>query len=314
MIDWEHYHSFLELMREGSFAGASRKIGVSHPTLRRRIDELEQKLGLVLFTRSLDGLAPTSAARKIRRQAEAMEDAAQVFLRTAAAEGGIAAGSVRLSCGEISALEILPTFITDLRSRHPGLSLDLQIDLGMARILRGRADIAFSVFRPTLKALSCRKVGTLKLGLFAHRRYIGVAGVPHTIADLRGHSLVGPETDPNDLDIINCHGLDLKFSDFAIRSNSHAAQLAAVKAGAGIGLIMAPVAARDPALIRVLPDIFDHMIEPWIITHEDLRHEPRIRIVFDALVEHIARFTSAPLIRKWEPLNAPSFPTAATTR
>ena len=60
---WELYRSFLAVLGEGSLSGAARRLGLSQPTVGRHVEALEQALGgLVLFTRSQNGLAPTDAA------------------------------------------------------------------------------------------------------------------------------------------------------------------------------------------------------------------------------------------------------------
>jgi DNA-binding transcriptional LysR family regulator len=295
MTDWENFHSFLELYREGSFAKAARKTGLTHPTIRRRIDDLERRLGVVLFTRESDGFSPTPAARQLRLHAEAMESAVQSFLEIAAEEAERATGVVKVACGEITAQEILPYLIADLRSRYPGLSLEIVVDTSTAGLLRGAADIAVHLSRPTHKALYARRVGVIHVGLYAHRRYVAAAGTPSSLADLRNFSLVGAETDGLLINILKSRGASLTLADFSFRANSYGAQLAAIRAGVGIGAVQAPMGAYDPALTRVLADEIDHQLEPWIITHGDLRHETRIRIVYDALVGHMADYSAGRL-------------------
>jgi len=69
---------------------------------------------------------------------------------------------------------------------------------------------------------------------------------------------------------------------FAFRTDSNLAQLAAIRAGFGIGLCQSAVAQRDKALVRVLPAIALHL-PIWIVMHEDLKTSVRFRTVFDAL-------------------------------
>jgi DNA-binding transcriptional LysR family regulator len=288
--DWENYHSFLETFRKGSFAKAARTTGLSHPTVRRRIEALEHDLGVALFTRAADGLQPTAAARQLQRDAEAMEGAAETFLAIAAGEAGVVTGVVRISCGELTAQELMPQVIRQLRDLHPRLALEVAIDRQPLGVLHGEADIAVQMTRPTLKALCGRRVGTIHIGLFAHERYIATAGTPASVADLARFSLIGTETDMRWKGLMHAHGLALNGTDFAFRSGSHVAQFAAMRAGIGIGLVNTAIATRDPSLTRVLADDVDQELEPWVVTHEDLRHEPRIRAVMDALVEQIAAY------------------------
>jgi len=291
--DWEDYRTFLALMRAGSFAGAARLTGLSHPTVRRRIESLEKKLDLVLFTRQRDGMTPTAAARKLLRMAEIMEGATRSFLETASTESGRAAGVVRLTCGEVTAIEILPPLIADLRAHHPALFLELAIDGGTGSVLRGAADIAVSMVRPVHRALYGRRVGTIRAGLFAHRRYLAVFGAPASLDDLRNFALIGSSSKMLPPIVAAPPGMNVAVEDIAYLCDSYDGQLAAIRAGVGIGAIQIPIALRDPALRRVLEGEFNIELEPWIVTHEDLRNDPRIRTVFDALVDYVSIYAGS---------------------
>jgi DNA-binding transcriptional LysR family regulator len=74
-----------------------------------------------------------------------------------------------------------------------------------------------------------------------------------------------------------------QFGRTALRSDSDVAQLALIRAGAGIGICQVALARRTPGLVRLLPDSFGALLETWVTMHEDLRDSPRCRVVFDAL-------------------------------
>ena len=71
---------------------------------------------------------------------------------------------------------------------------------------------------------------------------------------------------------------------FALRSDSNMAQLAAMRAGLGIGFCQVPLAAREPTLVRVLPSMA-LPLECWVVMHGDLRGQSACKALFDALVE-----------------------------
>jgi DNA-binding transcriptional LysR family regulator len=238
-------------------------------------------------------MTPTAAARKLLRMAEIMEGATRSFLETASTESGRAAGVVRLTCGEVTAIEILPPLIADLRAHHPALFLELAIDGGTGSVLRGAADIAVSMVRPVHRALYGRRVGTIRAGLFAHRRYLAVFGAPASLEDLRNFALIGSSSKMLPPIVAAPPGMNVAVEDIAYLCDSYDGQLAAIRAGVGIGAIQIPIALRDPALRRVLEGEFNIELEPWIVTHEDLRNDPRIRTVFDALVDYVSIYAGS---------------------
>ncbi len=73
--------------------------------------------------------------------------------------------------------------------------------------------------------------------------------------------------------------------NYVYLSNSSAAQLSAVQAGFGIGILSHRWAAIAGKLTRVLPDYTAAAIDLWLVTHEELRHSARIRAVFDFIAE-----------------------------
>ena len=52
----------------------------------------------------------------------------------------------------------------------------------------------------------------------------------------------------------------------------------------GIGIGMQALAARDPALVKVLPELDVPALPMWLTAHRELRDTPRLRLVFDTLV------------------------------
>jgi DNA-binding transcriptional LysR family regulator len=78
---------------------------------------------------------------------------------------------------------------------------------------------------------------------------------------------------------------------FGFRCDSDLAQLAALRAGLGIGGCQDNVAKKNPDLIPVLPDLrFE--LEIWLAMHEDLRATRRIRLLFDHVAEGLARYVA----------------------
>ncbi len=72
---------------------------------------------------------------------------------------------------------------------------------------------------------------------------------------------------------------------FSLRTDNDLAQLAAIRAGYGVGGCQVGIARRDPDLLRLLPETFAVPLETWLVMHEDLRTSPRVRRVYDHLAE-----------------------------
>jgi DNA-binding transcriptional LysR family regulator len=290
--DWEDHRAFLAVLRTGSLSAAARALRVTQPTIRRRLESLERAVGAALFTRSPSGLTPTETARSLGAHAEAMAEAAEAFARAASAEAETPAGIVRITASDVMGAEVLPPILARLRRRHPGLVLELSLTNRSEDLLRQHADIAVRMVRPAQAALVARHVGAVRLGLFAHRAYLDANGTPASLAELGRFALIGPDRETADLDALRQSDLELRREMLALRTDSQLAQLAAIRAGLGIGLCHRALAARSTDLVAVLPDAFAYELPTWIAMHEDLRHVARIRASFDHLVREVGAYAA----------------------
>lgn len=288
LIDWEDQRAFLAVLEEGSLSAAARRMGVAQPTMRARIEALEQALGVVLFTRSVRGLVPTEQARALGDTARAMARASEAFVRAASAPPGQVAGVVRLSVSDVIGLEVLPAMLVDLRKRYPRLILEIAISNASANLLEQEVDLAVRMHPPRQDALVARKVPSIPLGLFAHVDYLAAHGEPKTVADLASHDLIGSDRVLADRELTARLLPGIDTSRFVCRTDSHPAQLAAARAGLGIAVAQRPIGLRDSRLRPVLPELPIPSLDTWIVTHQDLRNLPRIRAVFDHLVTAFA--------------------------
>lgn len=288
---WDLYRSFLAVLREGSLSGAARALALTQPTIGRHVEALEQALGLPLFTRSGQGLAPTEAAHGLRPHAEALEAAAAALLRAASGWKEEAAGTVRLTASEVIGAEVLPPILARLHEEHPGLTLELVLSNQAADLLRRDADIAIRMLRPAQAALVARRVGTIEIGLHAHADYLRRHGTPQDWAALGRHRVIGFDRASPFIRGVLARFPQLRPERFALRTDSDLAQLAAIRAGCGIGFCQAGLARRDPALFRVLPAV-SFVLETWVVMHEDLRASPACRLAFDALAAGLAEYAA----------------------
>jgi len=290
MISWDHYRSFLAVLEEGSLSAAARTLGLTQPTVGRHIEALEALFGTSLFLRSQQGLLPTDTALAMQPQAEAMAATSATLGRIASGAQHHVQGSVRISANDIIAIEILPPILAALQDKHPELVLELSLSDKVEDLLRHQADIAVRMVPPHQGNLVSQRIGVIQLGFHAHRAYLARHGTPDVLGDLHHHRLIGFDRQLAYIRDILARRPDLAQIRFAFRCDSNVAQLAAIRAQLGIGMCQTALAKRHPDLVEVLPGQLNINLDTYVVMHENLRHSPRCRVTFDAIVHGLRAY------------------------
>ncbi len=265
-------------------------LGATQPTMGRQVAALEASLGARLFTRSIDGLALTEAGLRLVPSVEAMEAAAEAALRSASGDVDEERGTVRITASEVIGGEVLPSILADFHALHARTSVELALSNRNEDLLRGDADIAVRMVRPTQDGLVARRIGRIDCGLYGHRRYLEGRTMPRSLLDLSQHALIGYDRNPAYAQMIEKIGVPLTRDAFAFRSDSDLAQLAALRAGCGIGASQLGIARRDRSLVPVLHAELMFSMDVWLAMHRDLRGDRRIRLIFDHLALELSRY------------------------
>jgi DNA-binding transcriptional LysR family regulator len=292
--DWDLLQSLHAVLEAGSFSAAARVRRLTQPTLGRHIDQLERQLGAPLFLRSPRGLQPTDLALAFRQHLADMAAAASTAARDidglVSGEGGV----VRVTVSEIVGIEVIPPMLARFRAAHPGIDVELALDNKNADLTRRDADVAVRMARPTQNSLVAKKVGDLHLGFHATPAYLAEHGAPKDIDDLQNHTLIGfDRAYPEIVDELAIGGLGRPISRdlFSYRTDNDVAQLAAIRAGVGIGVCQVQI-GRASGLVPVAPELFSFSLPVWICMHETLRGSPRMRLMFDHLAKEFAAYAA----------------------
>jgi len=287
---WDQLRTFLEVARDLSLSGAARRLGLSQPTVGRHIDALEDALGVTLFTRSPRGLSPTAAAKALAPHSEAMAAAAAALARSASSAASSDRGVVRVTASEIMGAEALPAMFAGFRARNPGIAIELAVTNRNQDLARGDADIAVRMIRPTQSGLVARRIGATRIRLYAHRDYLARFGEPRSLADLASHRMIGFDRDDAAFRLAGPLAKALTREDFGFRCDNDLAQLAALRAGAGVGGCQDMIARRTPDLMPVLANAFQMTLEVWLVMHRDLQTAPRVRLLYDWLAQGLTDY------------------------
>jgi DNA-binding transcriptional LysR family regulator len=271
-IDWDDVRVFLAVAREGSMRGAGRSLGLSQPTIARRLTAFQASFGgPPLFDRLPDGLRLNAAGEQLVPAAESVEDAVLTLERQRAAASPVLSGTVRISTGECAAGFLARCLSGPTTTALPsGITLELVESRPAANLARREADMALRHEPPESGDFYVSKVGTFACAVYRRRGTDIEAWV--TYPEEQAHYAPARWVERQ----VAQTGMPV-----ALRASSMLMHLEAIRAGTGRGVLPCYVGDGHPLLERLTAPIPELAAEYWIIVHRDLRRSACVRAVID---------------------------------
>lgn len=291
-ISWALLESFVAVAEHGSLSAAARATQTSQPTLSRHIAQLEQEVGERLFDRDKTGVVLTPRGAGLMRHAKDMADAAARLSLTLDSQDTTLSGSVRVTASQVVATYVLPTILTRLRIAEPEIAIELVASDRTENLLRREADIAVRMYRPTQEDVIAKKIGELKMGMFASKDYIERNGVFEDFDAATEHNFIGYDRSTLIIDGFKQVGLNVDREFFAFRSDDQVVCWEFAKAGYGIGFNQIQIGEAAPNMVRVEGAGEVGRLPVWLTSHTELRSSPRVRRVFDFIADELALVVS----------------------
>lgn len=281
-LKWDDAPVFLAVARTGTLTGAADMLGAGIATVSRRIQRLENALGMPLFVHHQTGYKLTDEGAALLPRAETLEDAMLGFRAGVTAQAGVT-GHVRLATAENLANPIIIPTLPALLDRHPHLTLDVVTDVATANLHRREADLAVRMVRPTGGNVTIRRIGTLGFGLYGAPGYMATRRAHPEEGLLENDRFIGWSERQNTLPAAQWVDRTLRGRAPVLMTSTLAAQMAAVQAGIGLA-VLPHFLAREAGLQRLPVELgLDQPI--CLVLHSDLSASQRVRVVADHLAE-----------------------------
>ena len=284
-FDWHLIRAFLAALDAGSLLGAAKKLQTTQPTVGRQVAQLEAQMGVVLFERTGRGLQPTATALSLADAARSMESGALQLARQLQAKQTQVQGTVRITASQPVAYQLLPPILASMRDALPEIQVELISSNQVSNLLRREADIAVRMVQPDQGTLIAKKLGSVTVGVYAHKSYLARFGTPQAPDDLLKHTLIGYDTDDVMIRGFANYGQSLGKEAFAIRSDDLIVQWQALCAACGIGFVADYMGRNHSDLVKILHMLKIPPLPMWLAVHREIRSNQRIRAVFDYLAK-----------------------------
>lgn len=284
--NWNDIRFFLSVSRTGSFVAAAQHLEVTHSTVARRISSLETALQTELFIRTERGCTLTASGHKLIPLAEDMERAALSFQEHVPEEKGLLSGKTRIGCPDGLGNCFLAFEFKPLQEQNPLLEIELVSVPIYYSLSKKEVDILITVKKPTAKKIIVENITSYKLGLFASRAYMEGRPPLSSVDDLKDHPLISYIDDL--LYDQELHFLEEIYPQArtCFRSSTVLAQMNAIKAGSGIGVVPCFMARKENDLLQVLPEKYARR-NFWVQVNPDSSKLARVKRVMDYLIERV---------------------------
>ena len=275
LMDWDDVRVFLAVARYGSLRAAGRALGLSQPTIGRRLASFEATFGgPTLFDRLPEGLRLNAAGEALIPAAQQLESAALALERRRAAGSSVLSGTVRVSVGEWAANFLAGALADPSANAIDGITRELVESRETANLARREADLAVRHHPPQSGDLYISKLGTFSCAVY--RRFGSESKGWVTYTEEQAHYPTARWVQERLRDT---------GASVALRASDMPMQLAAIRAGAGQGVLPCFAADADPLLERLTALLPEIAAEYWIIVHRDLRRALCVRAVMDWIRE-----------------------------
>lgn len=283
VFEWDDLRIFLAVQRGRSVRAASKLLNVSHSTVSRRLQAMEQQLGIKLFIRQPEGFVLTETGEAMVSRAERVESEILNLEREVFGRDAQLAGTVRISAPPLLAQHLLMPILAEFAELYPEIEIEIDATFDVADLRRRNADIAI------------RFQAEPEDGLVAHRLPDFVNSIYATPDYYADHSFTGDTPTARwvalgDKGVLANWRQDSAYSGCEVHHtvSDMLTHVNAMKAGMGFGYLFCFVADAEPGLVR-LPEATTKSVPAWVLTHPDLNSTERVRICARFLVEAIKR-------------------------
>lgn len=293
MLDWDDLRFFLAVAQHGSLSSAARSLRVTQPTVGRRLDALERRLGSRLFHRTPAGFTLTATGEGIRAHVERMEQDALAAERQATGRDIGLSGTVRVSTTEWLAGHVLGPLLVPLGSRHPGLELELSADVRRVNLTQREADLALRVVPFEQQDIFQRRLARVAFGLYATEDYLARHGTPDFERQCEGHALVLMSDEQGPIADVAWLRTVAGRARAAFRVNNRDVQARVAGAGAGLACLPRYLGDSVEGLRRLATPTPAPVKDLWLGVHRDQRATPRVKAVADFIARELQRLGPA---------------------
>jgi DNA-binding transcriptional LysR family regulator len=183
-LDWADLHLFLAIAQTKSLTAAAKRLKTTQPTVSKRLDELERRLGAQLAVRSPTGVTLTESGIFVADHAASMERAAERITHEIGKQDSVPAGEVNLASPDGLGAYFLAPAIGDFAQSYPGIRLHIHTK---ERPSAPAPDLRIQFEETKSMEEVAVQLGWVHYVAFASENYLNLYGMPQALSDAFQH-------------------------------------------------------------------------------------------------------------------------------
>lgn len=287
MFDWNDLRFFLAVAAEGSTLAASKKLGMNQTTVSRRIQALEQALGLTLFERDTRGYALTAQGSALIDVAGHMGAAAENVQLRAEHLRRASDGKIRVTAAHSTMNHWVLPLISSFRKQNPDIYFETNAAERFVSLENGEADIAIrAVDQVEGDTLIAKRIHTVQWGIYCSKDYLAANGMPRSIIEMKDHSVLSyPRQMIEGVALMGWMDAHTDQEKVVSTVDSIVTMAGSLRSENAVGLL--PCVEGDPVADLIRCFVHERITSPiWLVVSRDSYQQPRIRKFMSFVTEY----------------------------
>src|ERR1700731_4034158 len=181
---------FIEVVEQGGFSAAARRLGLASSVVADRVKGLEKRLGVRLLARTTRRQSLTEAGATYLREARSILAAVTSLEARLAEEGSTPSGILKVTAPTPVGRRWIAPFVGDFVRRYPAVRVHLTLEDRYADIVGEGFDIAIRGGPVVDTALTGRRLFETRRVVVASPDYLARHGPPKSPDDLANHACI----------------------------------------------------------------------------------------------------------------------------
>ncbi|ODM31706.1 LysR family transcriptional regulator [Marinobacter adhaerens] len=291
-MDWDYLRYIRALAIGGTLAKAGELLGVHQTTVLRRLDQMEESMGVQFFERSRDGLHLTPVGETAFREAERLAIEMENLERKLVGQDSAPVGKVRLAAEDAMMNALLSPILAELVREFPDIELETLTDNDVANLSHREANLTLRSENKPQATLEGERIAAIESAVYGAARYCR----RHRNMDIENHPegclWILPDETFSHLATGRWYRKHLKNVTSFIRCNSLQSMHALAKAGAGLAVLPCYLGESTRELRRLSDPLEGESVDLWLHVNQDTQQMARVRIVMEYLVERLQALES----------------------